>query len=423
MNRRGHAVVVGDGIVGLSTGLALLGDGWSVMLIGRKTEAIGGTALGSAGLLAVQTVQPLALPNIWKQIPQLLFDRDAPIVLNLKYLPRALPWLLRLLRASRPTEVERLSVALAWLLQRSHESYESLLGRAAVRNLVRRSGLLTIYRTHQQLAAAQPELELRRRRNIRLEVVDAAQLRRAIPDLSPEYRVGVSYPDCGHVPDIDRLIGALAERFLREGGQRIADTVTSFAERAGVIEGVAGQNGTHKGDLVVVACGAWSGKLAARLGASIPLDTERGYHVMLPSPGIAVGVPLIVGDIRFAITPMEAGLRLAGTVEFAGLAAPPNPRRPAMLLESARRCLPGLRSDGATTWMGFRPSLPDSLPVIGFAPGRQNVLLAFGHGHLGLTLGPATGELVRDMAAGRAREAELRPFRAERFGWLGRGTG
>src|SRR5262249_39804904 len=159
---------------------------------------------------------------------------------------------------------------------------------------------------------------------------------------------------------------------------------------------------THRGDIVVVACGAWSRPLVAQLGIVIPLDTERGYHVMLPNPGTTVGIPLIVGDIRFAITPMAAGLRLAGTIEFAGLAAPANARPPALLLDGARRCLPSLCSDGATTWMGFRPSLPDSLPVISFAPGRRNVLLAFGHGHLGLTLGPATGVLVRDMAAGRA---------------------
>jgi D-amino-acid dehydrogenase len=422
MNRRGHAVVVGDGIVGLSSALALVSDGWTVTLLGREPDGVGGTALGSAGLLAIQTVQPLALPTLWKQLPRLLLDRDAPIVLNLGYLPRAMPWIARLLWSSRRSEVERLSVALAWLLQRSHAGYEALLGSDGVRQLVRRDGLLTIYRTPGQLAAADTEIALRRRRGVRLELLEGAALRQAAPALSPDYKLAVSYPDCGHVPDIARLAAALLERFLAEGGQRVVDEAEGLAEAGGKVEGVTGRRGRHRGDLLVIACGAWSRPLAARAGAPVPLDTERGYHVMLPDPGVAVATPMIVGDIRFAITPMAAGLRLAGTIEFGGLAAPRNPRRPALLLDGARRCLPGLRTDGARSWMGFRPSLPDSLPVIGFAPKRRNVLLAFGHGHLGLTLGPATAALIRDMAAGRAREDELRPFRADRFGWRAGGA-
>ncbi|MFO1058538.1 MAG: FAD-binding oxidoreductase [Dongiaceae bacterium] len=416
MNRRGHAIVVGDGIVGLSSALALIQDGWTVTLLGRDPDGAGGTALGSAGLLAVQTVQPLALPSLWKQLPRLLLDRDAPIVLDIGYLPRALPWLARLLWASRRREVERLSVALAWLLQRSYAGYEALLGGDGARQLVRRDGLLTIYRTPEQVAGADLEIGLRRRRGIRLEVIEGAALRQAAPALSPDYKLAVAYPDCGHVPDIGSLANALLERFLAEGGQRVVDEAEGLEEADGRVAGVIGRGGRHRGDLVVVACGAWSRPLAARAGAAVPLDTERGYHVMLPDPGVTVATPMIVGDIRFAITPMTAGLRLAGTIEFAGLAAPHNPRRPALLLDGARRCLPGLRTDGAQSWMGFRPSLPDSLPVIGFAPRRRNVLLAFGHGHLGLTLGPATGALIRDLAAGRPVEEPLRSFRPDRFG-------
>jgi D-amino-acid dehydrogenase len=410
-----RAVVVGDGIVGLSAALYLLRDGWTVTIVGRSREAIGGTAVGSAGLVAVQTVQPLALPSIWKQIPRLLLDRNAPIAVDPRYLPRALPWFVRLLRSSASAQVDRLSVALAWLLGRAYEGYAGLLTEHEFNTLLRRSGLVTVYRTAAQIAAAETELEIRRRRAVRLRVIGSSELRQLVPALSPEYRRGVFYEDCSHVPDIDRLFATILETFQREGGRYIADTIYDFTRGGGKIEGVIGKSGTYNGDLFIIACGAWSRPLAAHLGMRIPLDAERGYHMMLPTSGVDMRLPIIIGDVRVAITPMCSGLRLAGMIEFAGLKAPPNPRRHALLLHGAQRCIPGVNTNGARYWMGFRPSLPDSLPVISALPRHPNVVLAFGHGHLGLTLGPITGRLVRDIAAGRVADEDILPFRADRF--------
>jgi D-amino-acid dehydrogenase len=173
--------------------------------------------------------------------------------------------------------------------------------------------------------------------------------------------------------------------------------------------------GTHAVDAVVVAAGAWSAELARQLGHRVPLDTERGYHVMLPDPGVMPRLPIYSGDHSFAVTPLAHGLRFAGTVELGGLDAPPNYARADVLLERGRRMFPGLRDSGMTQWMGFRPSMPDSVPVIAASPRHRNAFFAFGHGHLGLTLAAVTGRLVADLVAGRETGIDMAPFRVDRF--------
>ena len=190
---------------------------------------------------------------------------------------------------------------------------------------------------------------------------------------------------------------------------------TGFTTRDGRVTAVRTGSGEVACDLVVVAAGIWSRPLARQLGSKVPLDTERGYHVMLQEPGIALDLPAIVGDVRFSITPMASGIRLAGTIEFAGLDAPPNPKRHEALLGHATRVFPGLATSKQTRWMGFRPSLPDSMPVIGPSPHFTNAYFGFGHGHLGLTSAAITGRVIADMAAGRKPAFDPTPFRVDRF--------
>lgn len=412
---RGHVIVIGAGIVGVATGLCLQRDGWSVTLLAPEPPGEAGAAIGSAGLFATQTVQPLAMPGVLAKVPRMLVDPEAPLSVRLAYLPRLLPWLARFLRAGRPAEVERLSVALADQLRGTFEAYAPLIDAAAAGELVQRRGLLTAYRTAEQLQAAQREIDLRRRRGIRLEVIAAGALRQMAPALSPDYRHGVVYPDCGHTPDPAALLRALAAALTAGGGRFVRAAASGFAQNGATVAAVLAGGATHPADAVVVAAGAWSLPLARALGWRIPLDYERGYHVTLAEPGIALDLPVIVGDVRFAITPMRAGIRLAGTVEFAGLRAPPNPRRHEMLIRQAQRCLPGLDVSRPSRWMGFRPSFPDSLPVIGRSPSHANVYFGFGHGHLGLTSAAVTGMAIADLAANRAPAFDLTPFSVARF--------
>jgi D-amino-acid dehydrogenase len=408
-------VVVGAGIIGVATACVLTQEGWEVTLLAPEAVGEGGAALGSAGLFATQTVQPLGMPGVVRGIPRMLLDKDAPLSIRWRYAPRFLPWFLRFLRASRPTEVERLSHALRDMLDQSYEAYAPLLDAADAHDLVRRDGLVTVYRTAEQLGAARPDIELRKRRGVELQLVSGDDLRRLVPAVSPDYEHGVFYPKCGHTTDPRALLLALWRSVERSGGTFVKDTAVGFDIRGRSVAAVRTRSAAVPADAVVIAAGAWSKPLTRALGLRVPLDTERGYHVTLADAGIELPVPIIVGDVRFAVTPMTMGVRLAGTVEFAGLRAPPNQRRQDMLVRLARRCFPGLRTDRQSRWMGFRPALPDSLPVIGRSPQHSNVYFGFGHGHLGVTGGAITGKIIADLAAGRPPQIDVAPFRVDRF--------
>ena len=207
----------------------------------------------------------------------------------------------------------------------------------------------------------------------------------------------------------------LADAIARGGGTILRETVTDIERGPDGPAAVVTDTGRHEVDRLVIAMGAFSKRWAAKLGARTPLDTERGYHLMLPKPGVALRTPLLVGDHRFGIVPMNHGIRLAGTAELASLDAPPNYRRARMLGPMAQKFLPDLGLDETEEWMGFRPSTPDSLPVIGPVPGSDRAFLAFGHGHLGLTLAAVTGRIVADLIAGRDSGVDLAAYRADRF--------
>jgi D-amino-acid dehydrogenase len=236
-----------------------------------------------------------------------------------------------------------------------------------------------------------------------------------VPALSEEIKVGVFYPDVGHTVDPKRLVKALAEDLARAGASLRRARALGFDIGSDGVRAVVTDGGAVTADLVVVAAGAWSKPLAEALGSKVPLETERGYHVTLPEAGIDPRLPVVSSELRFCVTPMAMGLRLGGTVEFAGLDAPPDPTRHQVMLKHAKRLYPGLSITGASYWMGHRPSLPDSLPVIGRAPRHANAWLAFGHGHIGLTTAAITGRAIADRVAGRPPPFDLAPFRADRF--------
>jgi len=222
-------------------------------------------------------------------------------------------------------------------------------------------------------------------------------------------------PDNGHLLDPQALVARLAAAMVARGGEIVMDEVHDVILGPDGPRAVLTDQGERPCDAVVLAAGAHSGTLAARLGAEVPLDTERGYHVMLAAPGIDLRMPFVSGDGGLHATPMAHGLRLAGTVELGGLEAPPNPARADRLLEVGRRLLPGLAEAGATRWMGFRPSMPDSLPVIGLSPSVPRAALAFGHGHLGMTLSAVTARLVADLVTGRTPLIDPAPYASDRF--------
>ena len=345
----------------------------------------------------------------------MLRDPLGPLAIRWGYLPWIAPWLARFVAASRPDRVEEISIALAALLGRSADAYRELTHGTDAADLLRPTGTIHVYRTDAGFEAARWAHDLRRRRDIRSEELHDGEIRQMEPALSPAIKHAVFAPDCLQIADPLVLTQRIAEGFVRAGGTMLRESVTDIEIGPGGPRRVITDAGAHDVDRLVLAAGAWSRKLARRLGARVPLDTERGYHLMLAKPGIDLRVSIIAGERKIAITPIGDGIRLAGTVEFGGLRRPPDYRRARIMAGMAKEVVPDIDTDGAAEWMGFRPSMPDSLPVIGRSPKYGNAYFAFGHGHSGLSMGALTGSLIADLVMGRTPPIDLSPYRADRF--------
>ncbi|HZT19536.1 MAG TPA: FAD-binding oxidoreductase [Dongiaceae bacterium] len=409
-----HFAVIGAGIVGVSTALYLQRDGHRVSLIDHRPPGEG-ASMGNAAVIAAAACEPVAMPGILWRVPGMLRDPLGPLAIRWGYLPRLAPWLLRFLAASRPARVETISIALRALSLRCREAYEPLIRAAGIADMIRDTGWLCVYLSEASFAEAAAELALQRRRGVKLEVLDRTQIRQLEPSLAPIFERAVFYPENSMTVNNFRLVQRLADDFAGRGGQLLREKVAEISVGPEGPREVATDKARHKVDAVVIAAGAWSRGLARRLGHRVPLDTERGYHIMLPDPGVMPRLPVQIADFGFVATPLEHGLRFAGTVELGGLEAPPDWARARILLERGRRVFPGLKETGLTRWMGFRPSLPDSVPVISGSPRLPHVYFAFGHGHLGLTLGAITGRLIADLAAGRDPGIDMRPYWVDRW--------
>lgn len=409
----GHITVIGAGLVGASTALSLRRAGYAVTLIERGEPGMG-SSYGNAGLLSVSGSIPIATPGILWKVPKLLLDPLAPLTIRWSYLPKIAPWLLQFIQASSPGRVQEISKVLAGMLALGQDSYRALLGDDDFAALTQAAGMLMVYETDQSFEGAKWKLELRRSHGVQIDYVPAEQIRQLEPALSPIYRHAVHVPGTRHVKNPLDLTQAITRKFTEAGGEIVSDEVQSVDTSQGAPI-VVGKTGKRKTDRLVIAAGAWSRELARQAGARVPLDTERGYHAMFKNPKVAPRKSIMSGDYDFAATPMAQGLRIAGTVELGGLEAAPNYARAEILKQHGKRMFDGLDGSDVDVWMGFRPSMPDSLPVIGPVPGNDRVYLAFGHGHLGVTFGAITGRLITDMIAGRKPPIDTTPLRADRF--------
>jgi glycine/D-amino acid oxidase-like deaminating enzyme len=407
-----RCVVVGAGIVGVCSALQLLREGHEVIVIDRNGPGEA-TSRGNAGIFAIGHVVPIGTPAILRRVPAMLLDSTSPLTIRPSYIAGVAPWLIRLLAASTPRRVEAISHALAAILAPALESYRPLIKSAGATDLVQRRGWLILFESEASRRAAEPDVVLRRSRGIRVDELDEGTIRQLVPGLRPGPVWGVMLPDCEHTLDPYRLTVALAEDFVAQGGVIQRGDLRTDLVPDGKAQ-VLADAGPLAFDALVIAAGSWSRKLMRGLGDDAPLDTERGYHVMMEN-SIDLRLPLLFADHKFSVTPMTDGIRLGGTVEFAGLEAPPNPKRWEIMAQRSRAVLPGLKAEMQSTWMGFRPSMPDSLPVIGPSPRHPNVYYAFGHGHLGLTLAAVTGRMIADMVANRTPVVEPTPYRITRF--------
>ena len=410
----GNVLVVGAGVVGVCCALYLQREGFPVTLIDRQGPGEGCSS-GNAGQLGIDACVPFAVPGIVRRLPRLLLDPREPLTVRWRYLPKALPYLLRHLAASNARRVGEIARARASLLERVFDAYAPLLHAAGADPLVRRVGRLVVYESRESFARSRFAMDLRRRNGVKMEEINGERCRQMEPALGPSVACGVFFPEAGHTVNPLRLTRALAAHFAQSGGIVLREMVKGLEVGSDGPLRLVGNSANHTADTIVIAAGFGSRRLARQLGSTVSMEAERGYHVMLPDPRVDLRVPLTLGDRGVAVATMEHGLRASGVAEFAGSDAPPDYTLADRVLRHAMDVIPGLNAEGATRWMGNRPSTPDFLPVIGRSPRHEKVYFAFGHGHTGLTLAAVTGELIGQLVAGRPTSVDLTPFRPNRF--------
>lgn len=414
MPERTEIAVVGAGIIGVACALQLARQGRQVVVIDSQAPGMG-ASYGNAGHLATEQVFPIADASILKRLPGMLMDPMGPLRLDWQYLPRALPWFIRLLLNLRPAHYRRTVAGIRALNEASLAAWQRLLHSIDRAQLLREDGSLLVFERPESRAALEAVQERMRQQQVPVTFWTGDAIREAAPQLSDAILGGLFFPSTGHFLDPYQVVCELVEAAKAAGVQ--------FLQRQ-VLDGRTDDQGvtlsTDQGPLaarqVLIACGAHSARLTAALtGKTVPLDTERGYHLMLPHEHQRLPFAVTSLERKFIMTPMTGGLRLAGTVEFAGLERPANMQRAWQLHRLSKGLFrQDLSQEGATPWMGFRPSLPDSLPVIDRVCDGK-VLLAFGHQHLGLTQAAVTAEMVGKLASSAQLQSGLAPYRLDRF--------
>ena len=414
-NEPPDTLVIGAGIIGICVAAYLAEAGYSVSVIDR-TGICEETSSGNAGAFAFSDVLPLAQKGMLAHAPKWLLDPLGPLSIRPSYLPHLLPWLLKFRRAAAPGRHEAGLAAQAALMKLAEAEWAGLMQRSGTTNMLREDGSLELYESKAEFHNSLPGWEARQRHGIAFRHLEKEELGNYQPGLSDRFVAGTFVPDWKTVSD-PRLVGnaiwAYAERKGATFTRSEIKTIRQTGNGNWHVSTTAGKEITAS--RIVLCAGAWSGRLARQAGDAIPLDTERGYNTTLPIDAFDVKRQLIFSGHGFVITPLSTGLRVGGAVEFGGLRLPPNFARSKAMLEKAKRFLPGLQTEGGREWMGYRPSLPDSLPVIGPSPRHAGLFHAFGHGHLGLTQAAATGRLIRALVSGEASPIDCSPFRANRF--------
>ncbi|MGH8779036.1 NAD(P)/FAD-dependent oxidoreductase [Paraburkholderia sp.] len=407
--------IVGAGFIGLASAASLMRDGHRVTLF--DPSGIGqGASFGNAGTFAHYACIPVNNPSVFRDLPRFLLSRTSPFRLRWRYLPQLAPWLVRFLIDSLPRRYEASVGALAALLAHAQDGYAPLLADAELARFVRPRECLYLYSNATSFDAARPALDLRKRFGVAFDVLGGDDIRGLEPSLAPIFERGVLFGDSWHFSDPHAFLQTLYERLTAQGLTLEHSTVSAVQpadEGASVTVGGIARRFSH----VVIATGAHSARFARQCGDAVPLDTERGYHVRYPGAQQLISRPVGWAERGFYMTPMSDGLRVAGTVELGGFSATRNRSLLDLLTFSSKRALPALSALDTPdrSWLGFRPTLPDGVPVLGRSRASERVIYAFGHQHLGVTLAGVSGRIVADLVARRAPLLDLAPYAPTRF--------
>ena len=416
--RPAETIVIGAGIIGLAAALRLQLEGANVALLDPDPPA-SGCSFGNAGHIALNRVESVVSPSVLCNLPRLLADPQGPLTIDPLHLPRMIPWGVRLLHALMPKSRIRVTQALRYLNERALDAYTPLLAAAESASLFQSQGSLFIYSEEEQLAGAIRNVEFLRTSGVPVEVLTFEQVNQLEPGVGGPVRGGLHFTGCGHCVDPFALGQKFAQVIQRQRGSLITARVAGLTCAKHGWK-VATNAGSFDAANVIVAAGYQSDQLLRPLGYTVPLQSERGYHLMLPRPGVMLSRPVAVTARGFIATPMSGGLRLAGTSEFTSKAKPMNERRSDLLFEHATPFFPGLERFGASRWMGNRPMLPDSLPAIGRARRHPGLFYNFGHHHLGLTYAGVSASILSAAVQGKDDSFADANFNLSRFEMLHR---
>lgn len=418
MDSTPHVVVVGAGIVGVSAAIWLRRAGFVVTLVDRAAPG-SGTSWGNAGVLAACSVVPVTSPGLVRKAPGFVMDPDFPLFLRWGYLPRLAPWLAKYLSHANDADTRRIALGLAPLVADSVAQHRALVEGTDAAGWVADSDYAFAYADRAAFDADAYSWTLRREAGFEPKLLEGEAVREREPALGPATGLLALMKDHGFVGDPGGYVGALARTFETMGGRRLTAELLDIELDADRVAGLAlhaiDGDRTLDCDAVVLATGVWSKTLARKLGLDVPLESERGYHIVYESPSGGPQLPVMVAAGKFVATPMQHGLRCAGIVEFGGLDAAASAAPLALLRKQVRTCFPDLVSTGEHEWLGHRPAPVDSLPLIGELPNVRGAWAAFGHHHVGLTAGPKTGRLIAELIARRETSVDVRPYAPGRF--------
>ena len=404
--------IVGAGIQGVCIGLQLIKKGVSVSIFDRN-EPGEMTSYGNAGHFSPYAVLQLNRPDVLYDVPKMLFSSYGPLALKWSYLPKMIPWMIHYLKSCNKKSMMHTAKYMHQILNLSMNAYEEIFQEIDMTNLVERKGIIYIW-TKDNLKSRKLEIKVRDELGIKQKLLTKDEVLDLEPKLNPVFHEGVLYEDAIHARDPYNITKKIFEQFIKKGGKFIKEDVRNLKQISNNQTVIKTDSKEYKFEKAVIACGAFSKSLTDQLDENIPLDTERGYHVHFKGMDNLITRPVIFLDRGFGMTPMNQGLRAVGTVELGGLKNPPSKKRIDYIIRCAKELLPQLDKH-EDEWLGFRPTLPDFLPVMGPSLKNKNIIYAFGHHHLGWTLGAITGKIISGIVMEEKTNLDLSPYSSSRF--------
>ena len=408
--------IIGSGIQGICTGLQLIKKGIPVTVFDRHdplSSEFKAASYGNAGHFSPYAVLQFNRPDVLYDVPKMLVSSYGPLALKWNYVPKLIPWFINYLKNFNEKSMLHTAKYMHQILSLSNEAYEEIFKEINTENLIDKKGIIYVW-TNKNLKSRKLEIKVRNDLGIEQKLLTKKEILELEPNLNPVFDAGVIYEKAMHARDPHGILKEIFKLFLRKGGKFIQENITSLKSNNENETTISSDNNSYTFEKSIIASGAFSKNFTDQLGENIPLDTERGYHVHFKKMDHLISRPVIFLDRGFGLTPMNQGLRAVGTVELGGLKNPPSKKRIDYVIKCAKELLPQLK-EHEDEWLGFRPTLPDFLPILGPSLKNKNIIYAFGHHHLGWTLGAITGKIISGVAAGEKTNLDLTPYSSSRF--------